>query len=194
MEGLFYLPLWLFIIVMVSTPGPANLLLMAAGARHGFWPLLPFLAGLVAGKLALNIAIMLGLGSVLMLNEGLRLVFTIGSAAYMSYLALQGWRGPKQGGASAAILGVKAGLIVHPLSPKSWVMATLAYSQFAASYDSVFGQYIIVPLSFVVVQLVFHSLWGMAGALIGQQLRQNLIMHRALVLVTLAVILWAVLQ
>ena len=191
---LSYLPLWLFIIVMVSTPGPANMLLMAAGARHGFRPLLPFLGGLIAGKLALNIAIMLGLGSVLMVNEGLRLGFSIASAGYMSYLALQGWRGPKQTDDTPAIMGAKAGLIVHPLSPKSWVMATLAYSQFAATYEGVFGHYIIVPLSFVIAQLVFHSLWGLAGALVGQQLRQSLVMHRALVLVTLAVILWAVLQ
>ncbi len=55
-----YFPLWGFIILMVSTPGPANLLLMSAGAQRGFQRTLPFLSGLVMGKLALNVAMALG--------------------------------------------------------------------------------------------------------------------------------------
>ena len=31
-----YGALWLFIVLMVSTPGPANLLIMTAGAQQGF--------------------------------------------------------------------------------------------------------------------------------------------------------------
>lgn len=38
------LPLWGFIVVMVATPGPANLLLMSAGAQQGFLRTLPFIA------------------------------------------------------------------------------------------------------------------------------------------------------
>ena len=71
------LPLWGFIVVMVATPGPANLLLMSAGAQQGFLRTLPFIGGLVVGKLLLNLALALGLGqpsSDLRVPVGLRLM------------------------------------------------------------------------------------------------------------------------
>ena len=83
-----YLPLWMFIILMVSTPGPANMLLMTAGAQQGLPRTLPFIAGLTAGKLALNIALGLGLMGLLQANPTIATVFVYCSAAYMAYLAL----------------------------------------------------------------------------------------------------------
>ena len=41
-----YLALWAFIVAMVATPGPANMLLMTAGARQGYFQTLPFGASL----------------------------------------------------------------------------------------------------------------------------------------------------
>ena len=49
-----YFPLWVFITLMVSTPGPANLLLLSNGAQNGYLKSLSFLSGLVIGKLVLN--------------------------------------------------------------------------------------------------------------------------------------------
>ena len=55
-----YGTLWIFIVVMVSTPGPANLLIMAAGAQQGFWPCVPFnTVKPIVGKLLLNLAMAL---------------------------------------------------------------------------------------------------------------------------------------
>ena len=36
-----YLALWAFIVAMVATPGPANMLLMTAGAQQGYVRTLP---------------------------------------------------------------------------------------------------------------------------------------------------------
>ena len=63
-----YFSLWLFILFMVATPGPANLLLMSAGATHGYLRLLPFLLGLIVGKLAMNLAISWGLADLIVHN------------------------------------------------------------------------------------------------------------------------------
>ena len=57
--------LWAFIILMVGTPGPANLLAMSAGSQFGFYKCLPFNFGLTLGKILLNIAMGLGLGVLL---------------------------------------------------------------------------------------------------------------------------------
>ena len=56
-----YFALWAFIIAMVATPGPANMLLMTAGAQQGYLQTLPFIGGLLVGKLILNIALTFGL-------------------------------------------------------------------------------------------------------------------------------------
>lgn len=84
-----YLALWTFIVVMVSTPGPANMLLMTAGAQHGLAKTLPFIGGLTLGKLVLNVALALGLMGIIESYPGIAKVFVYCSGAYMTYLALR---------------------------------------------------------------------------------------------------------
>ena len=71
------LPLWVFIALMVATPGPANMLLMTAGAQQGYIRTLPFIAGLIVGKLGLNLLMALGLSGFLMDNPMLKQVFAV---------------------------------------------------------------------------------------------------------------------
>jgi len=49
-----FIPLLLFAVVMVGTPGPANMLLMTSGANFGFLKSVPFVAGVAVGKLFIN--------------------------------------------------------------------------------------------------------------------------------------------
>lgn len=39
-----------FAVSVVGTPGPANMVLMAAGAKYGFRSALPFVLGVCLGK------------------------------------------------------------------------------------------------------------------------------------------------
>ena len=89
-----YLALWAFIVAMVATPGPANMLLMTAGAQQGYVRTLPFIGGLLAGKLALNLALAFGLMQIIDANPDIKSVFVFVSAAYMAYLALRNWTPP----------------------------------------------------------------------------------------------------
>ena len=189
-----YLPLWGFMTLMVATPGPANLLLMSAGARHGYAKLLPFTLGLVGGKLLLNIAISLGLATLLFNYPIAVNALALFSAVYMVFLAMQGWNPPKTAANPTRFFGFSYGLIIHPLSPKTWTMTTLAFTQFSAHYTTTFGKYILVPLSFLILQFIFHSLWCVAGALLQKTLTSNLLLQRALILLTIATILWALLR
>ena len=59
------LPLIGFIFAMVGTPGPNNLMLMAAGANFGFRRSLPHIMGISVGCQTLLLAIALGLGQLL---------------------------------------------------------------------------------------------------------------------------------
>jgi len=188
-----YFPLWGFIILMVSTPGPANLLLMSAGAQRGFQRTLPFLSGLVMGKLALNVAMALGFITVLL--DSPRLLTTLAwiSAGYMAYLALRQWTPPPDSARTSNAMGFLQGLVVHPLSPKTWMMTTLAFSQFAPGFPTEIERLVVVPLSFLVFQVVFHSFWCLAGAALGRIITRSVLVHRGLILVTLVVIAWVLL-
>ena len=186
-----YLPLWGFIVLMVATPGPANMLLMAAGASRGFLELLPFLLGLVLGKLAMNVAISLGFGTFLLGQPTVSSALAYASAALMAYLLLKSWTPGKGDGPGILSFGFTVGLVVHPLSPKAWTMTTLAYTQFSGGFGTGFEKYALIPLSFLAVQAVFHTLWCMAGALMKRRLSENLALHRGLILLTAAVIAWA---
>ena len=210
-----YLPLWGFIALMVGTPGPANMMLMAAGASFGFAGLGPFLAGLVLGKLAMNTAISLGFGAYLLDSPAASGVLAYASAGVMVYLVLRGWTPPDAGGGDAGggdagggdaggadegrgwdagAHGFLVGMVVHPLSPKSWTMATLAYTQFSGGFDTGFEAYALIPLSFLALQTLAHCSWCLAGVAMRRRLTGNLAMHRALIVLTLAVILWALFQ
>ena len=189
-----YFPLWGFIILMVSTPGPANLLLMSAGAQWGYRRSLPFLSGLVAGKLVLNVAMALGFMAVLLNSPRVLTTLSWVSAGYMAYLALRQWTPAEENGEPSNSLGFLQGLVVHPLSPKTWMMTTLAFSQFAPTFPTEIERLAMVPLSFLFFQILFHSIWCLAGAALGRIIARSLWVHRGLVLLTLAVIAWILLM
>jgi len=189
-----YFPLWGFIILMVSTPGPANLLLMSAGAQWGYRRSLPFLSGLVAGKLVLNVAMALGFMAVLLNSPRVLTTLSWLSAGYMAYLALRQWTPAEENGEPSNSLGFLQGLVVHPLSPKTWMMTTLAFSQFAPTFPTEIERLAVVPLSFLFFQILFHSIWCLAGAALGRIIARSLWVHRGLVLLTLAVIAWVLLM
>lgn len=177
---------------MVSTPGPANLLLMSAGSSHGYLRTFPFLLGLLLGKLFLNILISFGLASLLLSHPLLRDILSYSSAALMIFLALRGWNGGGDSSGSGISYGILVGMIVHPLSPKTWMMSTLAYTQFASDYVTVFDRYALIPLSFLFFQFIFHSLWCYSGSLLSRRLSHNIFLTRSLILLTILVVLWAV--
>ena len=188
-----YGALWLFIVLMVSTPGPANLLIMTAGAQYGFARCIPFNIGLISGKLLLNVAMAFGLTSIVQQYPEIAKVFAVLSVAYMIWLSLRGWNAHIDTQRPDRELSFRDGVFVHSLSPKAWVMAVLAFSEFLPATPTVAEQYLLIPLSFVLAQLVFHSSWCLAGVMLRRALGASKVLNRGLALLTIAVVLWALL-
>ena len=188
-----YGALWLFIVLMVSTPGPANLLIMTAGAQYGFARCIPFNIGLISGKLLLNVAMAFGLTSIVQQYPEIAKVFAVLSVAYMIWLSLRGWNAHIDTQRPDRELSFRDGVFVHPLSPKAWVMAVLAFSEFMPATPTVAEQYLLIPLSFVLAQLVFHSSWCLAGVMLRRALGASKVLNRGLALLTIAVVLSALL-
>ncbi len=189
-----YLNLLIFIILMVGTPGPANLLVMIGGARHGVGKCSGFIFGLIGGKLVLNIGCGIGLGLFLTGQPLLLQILKFASAGYMIWLAVQSWNSVGGGDADRHQFHFRQGVIVHPLNPKAWVMVLLAWTQFAPELGDGMIQLLLVPVTFAAVQLVCHTAWCAAGAFMQRAIPRQQLLTRALILLTIGVVVWVLLQ
>jgi threonine/homoserine/homoserine lactone efflux protein len=194
---LAYLALLGFVVFMVGTPGPANLVVMIAGARFGLRRSVGFILGLVSGKIALNLCIGFGLGVMLAEMPIAKTVFGYTSAAYMIYLAVRSWPSDARGQMAApdqpASFTFSDGVIVHPLNPKAWVMSILAWGEFAPALGAFSVQLPVVVLTFACCQLVLHSLWCWLGEFIGRSLDNSVPFTRLMILATVGIVVAVIL-
>tara|TARA_B100001142_G_scaffold220454_1_gene218640 strand:+ start:1450 stop:2046 length:597 start_codon:yes stop_codon:yes gene_type:complete len=190
-----FLPLLLFAIVMVGTPGPANMLLMTSGANFGFWRSVPFVSGVALGKLLINALLGLGLWEILSTYSEVLFALKMVSVAYLAWLALRmsGFLLKKRELKQAESFW--KGLAVHPLNPKAWAMLVFAYGHFSVPSQSLLEQTLVISGTFLGVQIVFHSLWCAGGALVVRLLAGKPAerwLMRGLSLCTVLIVIWAV--
>ena len=191
-----YLALLGFIAFMVGTPGPANLVAMLAGVTQGLRGCAGIIAGLIVGKIGLNLFIGFGFGVVLAADPVLQTAFSYASASYMIWLAVRSWPrsvnpARNQHHNPAVKFRFRDGVIVHPLNPKAWVMVVLAWGHFAPALGDFSLQLPVVMLSFALCQLVFHSLWCALGAYLGKSFAYSQRLAKLMILLTILVVLAA---
>lgn len=148
----------------VATPGPANMALMATGARYGFRAALPFVAGVVLGKQLIIWPIGFGLMALADQISGLFTVLKYLSAAYIIWLA---WKvahmrlGEREAAGRAP--GFLMGLWVHPLNPKAWAMIVTGFTNFAGAATPTLQATATIAICLLACQLVFHPIWTLGG-------------------------------
>ncbi len=158
-----------FAASQVGTPGPANMALLATGARYGFRTALPFVGGVVMGKQLIIWPIGFG---VMELADRVPLLFKLLKYAAAAYIIWLAWKvanlrlSPGQGAARAP--GFLAGLIVHPLNPKAWAMITAGFTSFVAPGTPALQATFAVAMSFLALQAVLHPIWSYSGDRIAQ--------------------------
>ena len=186
-----------FVVFMVGTPGPANLILMLAGVRQGLRQSIGFILGLIVGKIVLNLVIGFGFGIVLAEAPIWQMLLSYFSAGYMVWLALKSWPASDADTNSAKPaqdhFRFRNGLFVHPLNPKAWVMCVLAWGKFAPALGDFLVQLFVVVLTFAICQLCLHSLWCWLGTIMNKSLRNNVRLTRAIIISTVIIVLIAVL-
>ncbi len=161
--GIELLGFLVFAASMVGTPGPANMVLLSAGARFGLRAALPFVAGVALGKQLIIWPIGFGLMELADKVPMLFMALKWASVAYIFWLA---WRIAGSGIHGKTIKktpGFFAGLIVHPLNPKAWVMITVGFTSFVHEGTSSLMATTGIALSLLSLQLIFHPLWTLGG-------------------------------
>ena len=158
------LPFLAFGASQVGTPGPANMVLLATGARFGLRRALPFVAGVALGKQLIIWPLGLGLMAVSRDYPGVFTALKWLSVAYILYLAYRvaGLRLSVASGDDRAP-GFLAGLIVHPLNPKAWGMITTGFTAFVAPGTPPLQATATIAICLLGLQAVLHPIWTYAG-------------------------------
>ncbi len=160
----------IFAASQVGTPGPANMALLATGARIGFRRAMPFMLGVMLGKQLIIWPIGFGLMELGTQFPGVFTALKYVSAAYIVWLA---WRVTQlrlgAGGGDLAP-GFLAGLIVHPLNPKAWAMIVGGFTAFVAPGTSSLMATASIAIILLLCQAVLHPLWVLAGDGIARRL------------------------
>lgn len=148
----------------VGTPGPANMALMATGARFGFRAALPFVAGVALGKQLVIWPVGFGLMGLATQAPWAFEALKWASVAYICWLA---WKVANlrlaPGGDAAQAPGFVAGLWVHPLNPKAWAMIVTGFTNFVSPGTPVLQATVTIAISLLCLQLILHPIWTLAG-------------------------------
>lgn len=153
-----------FAASQVGTPGPANMALLATGARYGFRAALPFVAGVALGKQLVIWPVGFGLMELADTAPWVFETLKYASAAYIIWLA---WKvanlrlGTRETEVKAP--GFAAGLIVHPLNPKAWAMIVAGFTGFVSPGTDALTATATIAGVLLATQLLLHPLWTLAG-------------------------------
>ncbi len=161
MINLSFIP---FAFSQVATPGPANMAMMATGARFGFRAALPFVAGVILGKQLIIWPIGYGIMEVASQVPLLFEILKFLSALYIIWLA---WRVANMrlssGEPSVDAPGFWSGLLVHPLNPKAWAMILVGFTNFVESDNATFYATLYIAASLLIIQIICHPIWTLFG-------------------------------
>lgn len=161
MINLSFIP---FAFSQVATPGPANMAMMATGARFGFRAALPFVAGVILGKQLIIWPIGYGIMEVASQIPILFEILKFLSAVYIIWLA---WRVANMrlssGEPSVDAPGFWSGLLVHPLNPKAWAMILVGFTNFVESDTTTFYATLYIATSLLIIQIICHPIWTLFG-------------------------------
>lgn len=164
-----------FIAIMVGTPGPNNLMLMASGANAGFRRSLPHIAGILVGCQTVLLAIALGLGPLLARFPALMLALRIAGALFLLWLAWRLVRGRHErarGPEQARPMTFWQALLFQWINPKAWMMFLTAVATFTdpARFPQTMA---VLALGFLLVSAPLISAWSLFGVALRDWLHQG---------------------
>ena len=188
-------------IAIEVTPGP-NMAYLAIvsldqGRRHGF----AVVAGVALGLGLVGFAAAAGLAAFLSSSPLLYEILRWGGAAYLCYLAWEGWRdagesSPAQiGGTTSLGAGFRRGLIVNLLNPKAAVFYVTVLPGFMTESAPTTPQTALLTSAYVAIATRIHLLIVLTASTLRPMIAdpgQHRLIRRVLSLALIAVAVWFV--
>ncbi|HZW72362.1 MAG TPA: LysE family translocator [Caldimonas sp.] len=129
------LPFLLFAVVAAVTPGPSNVMLVAAGAQAGIVRGLPCLLGVTSGMAVMMFLVPLGLGSLVLGHPIALTILHWGGAAFLLWLS---WKIATSSSrlelrAERDPVGYLGAAAFQWINPKSWLVSASAAGTFLSA-------------------------------------------------------------
>ena len=163
------LHLWLLYVVasigLSLTPGPNSLLALTHGARYGHARTLFTIAGGALGFILLIALSMLGIGTLLLASTQALIALKWIGGAYLIWLGIQLWRAPAlhltpvaDAPARAASAMFRQGFLSAVSNPKALLFYGAFLPQFIDPTRELFVQFVVMALTFSLIESVFEYL------------------------------------
>jgi threonine/homoserine/homoserine lactone efflux protein len=154
--------------VLMGSPGPSTMSVTAVGAAFGLRRSLPYAAGLIAGTLAVLLAVAAGLVALLLAVPRLAPLLTLAAAAYIVLLAVRIARAPPLSapGAAAAAPSFLAGVALATANPKAYAAIAAVLAGAAPGIAAALEIAILAAMT-----VLIHLGWLLGGAALSRALR-----------------------
>ena len=190
-NALYYsiLTLLLASVVIMGSPGPSTISATAMGAAYGFRRSLAYVSGLIAGTVAVLLAVAAGVVAILLSVPHGALLLTVVSAVYILYLAFKIATAPPLSRCDDHVTApaFSGGFLLAVANPKAYlaiaaVFATVSLFQDRRLLDAT------VKIALLTAMIVaIHMVWLLVGASLSRFLRDPKISR--IVNISLAILL-----
>ncbi|WP_027328541.1 LysE family translocator [Marinimicrobium agarilyticum] len=164
-----------FVLVMVGSPGPNNLMLMASGVNFGVRRSIPHMVGIILGCQVLLLAMAIGLGELLVTYPQAALVLKAVSVLFLIYVALLLWQAgalSTQKNVRARPMSVWEAAVFQWVNPKAWMMClTMVAALGQSSLRD--GSLASVALTFALLSVPLLALWNAGGQVLNIWLQKG---------------------
>jgi len=152
-------------VVLMASPGPSTLSLVATGSAYGVRRTLPYFLGIVLGTIAVLVVVGAGLTAAVLAVTPLRVALLVASAAYIGWLAWRIATAPPPGShrPDGAAPSGRGGVLFGLANPKSWLALSAIFNSARVSAAAVTDAAVKVLLLAGLV-VVVHAAWLVAGS------------------------------
>lgn len=161
-------PLYAFVFVGLFSPGPNVILLTTSGARFGFRPTLPHVAGVAIGVGIIAALTGLGIGAVLAATPSLEIALKTLAAGWICWMGWKLWRSSTATQARSEtdrpFTFVEA-VLFQWVNPKVWAVALAAAAGYGAGLGP-WGEATRLATAFSGLNLLVCLFWSFAGTLL----------------------------
>jgi threonine/homoserine/homoserine lactone efflux protein len=159
-------------LVVMGSPGPSTVSLVAVSAAYGVRQAVAYGAGLVLGTTAVLLAVAAGVTAVLSALPTVRWFLLVLAAVYVLWLAVRLARSSTLDGHGTAggRPSVRGGLLLGALNPKAWVAIGAVFLSAHVADPPVVDAAVKAAVLTVLI-VVVHGGWLAAGRMLAQALR-----------------------
>ena len=154
---------------LVFSPGPANIVFAASGARGGVKRSIPLIMGVDTVFIIKSIVVGYGLGEVVQAYPNIMNVVQIVGALYLTFLAYKFVRSSAtKSQNSTQHLGFIDGLLIQVLNSKGWLMVFLMFTLFTEQAQLTFGEHgiLVLVIWLAMLNISIHFVWVKLGVLL----------------------------